>query len=59
VDYSEFKRLREQTNKHRTELAALIELAKYKEALGRQILILAERHRLVTLRDKSAQVRSQ
>ena len=52
VDYSEFKRLREQTNKHRTELAALIELAKYKEALRRQVLTLAERHRLVTLRDK-------
>jgi hypothetical protein len=51
VDDSEFKRVREDTNKQRNSLSASIELAKHKEAIKRQVLILAEHHKLQTLRN--------
>ena len=51
VDNSEFNRARKETVEQRNALSALIELAKHKEALKRQVLFLQERYRIQSLRN--------
>lgn len=51
VDDAQFRLHRTTLEKQRRDLAAVIELAKYREQLHRHVLTLAERHRLQSLKE--------
>ena len=53
VDNSEFNRARKETVEQRNALSALIELAKHKEALKRQVMFLQERYRIPVAEERN------